>query len=43
MSLTAIPGRIIQTAGYYIGHVIGFLVIFAAGLVVLWITMEPYH
>lgn len=37
------PESLRKRAGYNFGYCIGFLLIFAIGLVVLWITMVPYH
>ncbi len=32
-----------ETLGYYLRYIIGFLIIFAIGLVALWGTRESYH
>ncbi|OPX62264.1 MULTISPECIES: hypothetical protein [unclassified Methanoregula] len=43
MSLTKTLEHLAETAGYYVGYCIGFAIIFAIGLMILWVTMEPYH
>jgi hypothetical protein len=43
MSKKETPVSISKKAGFYLGYSIGSLIIFATGLLILWITMEPYH
>lgn len=43
MTLRTQRDQISGTAGYHFRYIAGFLSIFAVGLVVLRITMEPYH
>lgn len=43
MSVQETLDRISGKTGFYTGYVIGFIIIFSIGLVILWITMEPYH
>lgn len=43
MTIREILNHTSEKAGYYLGYIIGFLIIFAIGLVARWVTMEPYH
>lgn len=43
MSPGAMIALIIERAGFFLGALAGFLIIFAIGLIALWITGEPYH
>ena len=43
MSIKNTLNHLLEKAGFYLGYVIGFLIIMAIGVIVLWVTMEPYH
>jgi len=42
MTVKEMPDRISEKAGFYFGYLIAFLIACAIGLVIPWITREPY-
>ena len=43
MSIKDTFSHLIERTGFYLGYIIGFLIIMMIGIVALWVTMEPYH